>query len=76
MFHLAVGKLLLVASSPAVGMETCLEVSGPMAASHAAEGPVPGLGLHPEVETALPDLQRAPSRAPLLGPFPEVPAVV
>lgn len=50
MFPLVVGRLLLVASSLVVGMETCLEVSNPMAASHVEEGLVAGLGLHPVAE--------------------------
>jgi len=76
MFPLVVGRLLLVASSPAVGMETCLEVSSPMAARHVVEGPVAGLGLHPVVEASGQDLQQDQCLASLPGWFLELPAVV
>jgi len=67
MFPLVVGRLLLVASSPAVGMETCLEVSSPMAANRVEEGLVAGLGLLPVMEATGQVLQQDQCRALLPG---------
>jgi len=67
MFPLVVGKLLQVASNPEAGMETCLEVSSPMAANRVEEGLVAGLGLLPVMEATGQVLQQDQCRALLPG---------
>lgn len=77
MFPLVVGRgWLLAASSPAVGMETCLEVSSPRVASHVVEGLVAGPALRPVAEASDRGLLlRGRCRQPLLATVLEVQAV-